>query len=108
MATLNYSRFSTDTLVVEVDSLFDAIIDVGRSDSGSVVLTSKTLKLDIMTKFGTTPIVTLASGVDFTITASYKLTFSKTFTELVRRTYDYELYNETDGISIAKGKLIAE
>ena len=106
MATLDYSRAATDKIIIEVDSKWDAVIDVTRDDSGSVDFTDKTIKMDIMTKHGQTPVVTLTSGTDITISTN-RLTFSKTFTELSRRGYVYELYNDTDDISISKGELLA-
>ena len=106
MATLNFSRLATDGIKVEVDSVLSGTITVTRSDSAAVDFSGKTILLDIMKKYGETPVVTLTSGTEITISTN-ALTISKTFTELTRRAYDYELYNSTDNISIAKGKFIA-
>jgi len=103
--THDFSRASGDHLKVELDSKFDAVIDITRSDDGAVDFTSKTIKLDIMTKYGEDPVVTLTSGTEITISTN-RLTFNKTFSELSRRKYVYELYNDTDKISIAKGDFI--
>lgn len=105
MGVLNYHRFSDDTFKVEIDSLFNPIIGVTRTDGVTVSFDGKGIKMDIMTKFGTTPILTLEDGNGLTATGS-TIIISKVFTTLEYRYYVYEIYNDTDKISIMKGKII--
>ncbi len=105
MATLDFSRAENKDYQVSEDRLFNAIIDYTRDDEVSVDFTSKTIKMDIMKSRGQTPIVTLTSGSEITI-ATARLTFNKTFTDLLERSYDYLLYNDTNKIGIQYGKFI--
>lgn len=106
MGFLNYHRFSDETFKVEVDSLFNPILSIVRSDGETVDFDDKSIKMDIMTKFGTTPVVTLSAGSGLAATGS-TIVISKIFTELEYTNYVYEIYNDTDKVSIMKGKLVA-
>jgi len=105
MATLDFSRFDDSDISVEIDSKLDGILTITRSDDVAVDFGSNTIKMDIMKRYGETPVVTLTSATEITV-ATNVLTFNKTFSELERRSYDYEIYDDTDKRSIMKGKFI--
>ena len=103
MATYNYSRSVEADIQVKEDMKFDASLVFSKSDSSPVSFTGKTIKFDVYQKDAV--ILTLTSGTEITI-ATATLTFSKTFTTLNKRAYEYKLYNDTDKIGIMHGKLI--
>jgi hypothetical protein len=103
MATYNYSRAVNADIQVKENSKFDASLAYSRSDDASVDFSGKTIKMDIYQRDAV--ILTLTSGTEITI-STRTLTFDKTFTTLNKRSYDYELYNDTDKIGIMYGKLI--
>lgn len=105
MATLDFSRSATDDIEIKEDMLFNTVLDFTRSDSLTVDFTGKTIKMDISKKDGGTVIETLTSGAEITILIA-GLYFNKTFTDLVVRSYYYELYNDTDKIGISYGLFI--
>lgn len=106
MATLDFSRSVEQDLKTKKDRLFDAVLDISRDDSGSVDFSSKSILMDVLENVeDETPLVTLSSGTEITISTA-QLTFSKIFTELEKRSYAYRLYNNTDKIGIAHGRLI--
>lgn len=103
MATYNYSRSVEADIQIKEDRNFPAILTFTRSDDVSVDFSGKTIKMEIYQKDAV--IHTLTSGTEITI-ASGTLTFSKTFTDLEKRAYEYVLYNDTDKIGIMHGKFI--
>ena len=105
MATLDFSRSVEQDLATKEDRLFDAILDFTRDDEVSVSFTGKTILMLIYKKDGGNLLETLTSGSEITI-ATARLTFNKTFTDLLIRSYYYEIFNDTDKIGIAHGLFI--
>ena len=106
MATLNFSRaYNADFQYFE-DMTFNPVLDFARSDSGSVVFTGDTIYFKIYDRPGGTLKETLTSGTEITITDANTLTFDKTFTDLQKRAYYYELYNDTEKVCLMYGNFI--
>jgi hypothetical protein len=87
------------------DRKFYAIIDITRDDDGAVDFSASTIKMEIYDKNGGTLKDTLTSGTEITI-ATDRLTISKTFTDLIQRSYYFEIFDDTNKQGIRHGKLI--
>ncbi len=105
MGMLNFSRFAADGLLIKEDRLFDAVLTFTRSDGVTVDFTGKTILFKIYTERGGTLVDTLTSGTEITISNNI-LTFTKIFTDLESKTYFFELYNDTDKITLMMNKMV--
>ena len=103
MATLDFIRSVETDLQTMHGMLFNPVFVLARDDDEAVDFTDKTIKFEIYR--GGTLILTLSSVTEIAITTD-TLTFTKTFTELNVRSYDYRMYNDTDKIGIMHGQLI--
>ena len=105
MGMLNFSRFGPKGLIIREDRLFDAALTFTRSDGVTVDFTSKTILFKIYTERGGTLVDTLSSGTEIAISNNI-LTFTKIFTDLESKTYFFELYNDTDKITLMMNKMV--
>ena len=105
MSALDFSRSVEQDLQIKEDRKLYAQLDYTRDDEGSVDFTSKLIKMDIYDKDGGTLVDTLTSASEIAISTN-RLTITKTFTDLVIRSYYFEIYNSTDSVGIHHGKLI--
>ena len=104
MGMLNFSRFAAEGLIIREDRLFNAVLTFNRSDGEAVSFTDKTILFKIYTERGGTLVDTLSSGTEITISNNI-LSFDKTFTDLESRTYFFELYNDTDKVTLMMNKM---
>ncbi|KKM59992.1 hypothetical protein LCGC14_1546340 [marine sediment metagenome] len=105
MATSDYSRSIEKDIIIKEDRLFNAIFEFGRDDDAAVDFGDDTILMKIWNKQGGTLRDTLTSGTEFTVSVA-RLTFNKTFTNLLNRAYYYEIYNDTLKVGIRHGLFI--
>ena len=99
---LDFSRSVYKKLATKKGRLFDAIVDLARSDSAAVNFTGKAMVMTIYTDQGGSVEVTLTVGTEIVISTA-RLIFNRILTELNYRTYYYEIHNDTDKIGTAHG-----
>lgn len=109
MATLNFSRSQSNDIQIFEDRLFNAILDITRSDDFNVAFTG-TIVMKIYDKRNGKLIQTLTSGSEITVSEpdskTSRFTFGVVFTALAQRAYSYLLYDDTNKVGISHGDLI--
>ena len=105
MASLDFSRSVEQDIQIKEDRKLYAQLDYTRDDDISVDFSGITIKMDIFNRGGGTLVDSITSASEIAISTA-RLTITKTFTDLVIRSYYFEIYDDDDKQGIQHGKLI--